>query len=214
LLKRNRDEDHAITVPRPFLGSRILGELLPMILVSIVLMAARSSLADHYIIPSGSMEYTLVPGDHVFVDKLSYGVRVPFTGIELAPGETPRRGEVVIFDSPADGQRLIKRIVAEGGDRVSLIGGELRINGRSMRDGNRDDVERFGDHVAHLNLGYGGGRDIAPMEVPRGQLLVVGDARGNSRDGRYFGLIPADLPYGKAMGVIYRRGEGLVWKGL
>jgi signal peptidase I len=185
-----------------------------MIIVSIVLMAARSSLADHYIIPSGSMEHTLVSGDHVFVDKLSYGVRVPFTRIELAPGDVPRRGEVVIFDSPTDGQRLIKRIVAEGGDHVSLIGGELRINGRSMRDLNRADVEYFGDRVAHLNLGYGGGRDIAPMEVPLGQLLVVGDARGNSRDGRYFGLISASLPYGKAVSVIYRRGEGLVWRAL
>lgn len=50
--------------------------------------------------------------------------------------------------------------------------------------------------------------------VPVGQLLVIGDARGSSRDGRYFGLIPVELPYGKAKEVIYRRGEGLVSKTL
>ncbi|MBW2291520.1 MAG: signal peptidase I [Deltaproteobacteria bacterium] len=204
----------AIAATRPSFGRRVFDELLPMIIVSIIVMAARSSLADHYIIPSGSMEHTLAPGDHVVVDKLSYGVRIPFTGIELAPGDVPRRGEVVIFDSPVDGERLIKRIVAEGGDHVSLIAGELRIDGRSMRDVSGDDIERYGDRVARLNLRHGGGRDIAPMVVPVGHLLVVGDARGNSRDGRYFGLIPVDLPYGKAKGVIYRRGEGLVWKTL
>ena len=91
---------------------------------------------------------------------------------------------------------------------------EVEIDGRSMRDVNGDDIERYGDRVARLNLRHGGGRDIAPMAIPVGQLLVVGDARGNSRDGRYFGLIPVDLPYGKAKGVIYRRGEGLVWKTL
>ncbi len=212
--KLEKNRNIAIAMPRASLGRRVLDELLPMIIVSIIVMAARSSLADHYIIPSGSMEHTLVPGDHVVVDKLSYGVRVPFTGIELIPGEAPRRGEVIIFDSPVDGLRLIKRVVAEGGDHVSLIAGELRIDGRSMRDVSGDDIERYGDRVARLNLRHGGGPDIAPMVVPVGQLLVVGDARGNSRDGRYFGLIPVDLPYGKAKGVIYRRGEGLVWKAL
>lgn len=189
-------------------------ELLPMIIVSIIVMAARSSLADHYIIPSGSMEHTLAIGDHVFVDKLAYGARVPFTHIELTPGERPQRGEVIIFNSPEDGKRLIKRIVAEGGDQMTLVGGELHINGRSMRDASGESIERFGDRIAQLNLSEGGGPDVATMVVPDGQLLVVGDARGNSRDGRFFGLISEDIAYGKALGVIYRKGEGFVWKGL
>jgi signal peptidase I len=215
-VKRNTAKKCSIATaePQASLAHRMVGELLPLVIISIITMAARSSLADHYVIPSGSMEHTLVPGDHVVVDKLSYGVRIPFTGIELAPGESPRRGEVVIFDSPSDGERLIKRIVAVGGDHVSLVAGELRIDGRSVRDRHEENIEHFGERVAHLNLDHGGGRDIAPMVVPADQLLVVGDARGNSKDGRYFGLISRDLPYGKAKGVIYRRGEGLVWKDL
>ena len=55
---------------------------------------------------------------------------------------------------------------------------------------------------------------VGAMVVPTGQLLVMGDARGNSEDGRYFGLISEDLPYGLAKRVIYRSGEGLVWKPL
>ncbi|MCP5039415.1 MAG: signal peptidase I [bacterium] len=186
-----------------------------MLVVIVLVMAARSSLADHYIVPSGSMEHTIEIGDHVFVDKLTYGVRVPFTNIELVAGQRPQRGEVIIFDSPENAQRLIKRVVAVGGDHVSMTRGEFRVDGHSMRDRNSaDDIEHFGTHTALLNLAYGGGPDVPPMKVPSGHLLVVGDARGNSRDGRMFGLIPEGLPYGKAKGVIWRSGEGLVWKRL
>ncbi len=195
---------------------RIASEMLPLLLVSFVVLAARSSLADHYVIPTGSMEYTLIPGDHVLVDKLTYGARIPFAGYEIRPGDLPERGDVVIFDSPEDGIRLIKRVVAVEGDRVNLRAGELHIDGQSLRvaDSGVGAVERFGDHVARLNLRYGGGPDVARLAVPPGKLLVVGDSRGNSRDGRYFGLIDTQIVYGKATHVIYRKGEGLVWKPL
>jgi signal peptidase I len=193
---------------------RAVREALPLLLVAVAILVARSSLADHYIIPSGSMEYTLLPGDHVLVDKLAYGARLPFLGWRLAEGEEPHRGEVVIFDSPEDGTRLIKRVVAVGGDRVSLRAGELRIDGRSFRRSERASVELFGEHEARLNLRHGGGLDIAPTLIPEGRVLVVGDARGNSRDGRFFGLIPQETIYGRAKAVIYRTGEGLVWRPL
>jgi type IV secretory pathway protease TraF len=83
-----------------------------------------------------------------------------------------------------------------------------------MRDPGTPDLERFGEHLARLNLSYGGGRNVSGRMIPLGQLLVVGDSRGNSKDGRYFGLIPEDLPYGLAKSVIYRSGEGLTWKEL
>ncbi len=185
-----------------------------MLIVALIVLGARSSLADHYVIPSGSMEHTLQIGDHVFVDKLAFGARIPFTDVELTNGERPGRGEVVIFDSPDDGIRLIKRIVAIGGDHVALRDGELHIDGRSRRVDADAPIERIAGHVALLNLAYGGGRDVPSMRVPEGQLLVLGDARGNSRDGRAFGLIPESIVYGKATGVIYRKGEGLVWRAL
>ena len=84
----------------------------PVLVCVLVVLAGRSSLADHYIVPSGSMEPTLVPGDRVLVDKMSFGIRLPFSEIVIIEGETPRAGEVVIFDSPEDGVRLIKRVVA------------------------------------------------------------------------------------------------------
>jgi signal peptidase I len=186
-------------------------ELISLGIVLALVTAARSSLADHYYVPSGSMEHSLVPGDRVIVDKTAYGVRIPLTKIDLFGAASPERGEIAVFDSPEDGTRLIKRIVAVGGDVVSLVDGQLTINGHPLGDG---DLERFGGRSALLNLRDGGGPDIDELTVPPGMVLAMGDHRGNSRDGRYFGLIPERELFGRAVGIYYRRGEGFVWKPL
>ena len=98
----------------------ILREGLTLALMMASLLAARSTLADHYYVPSGSMENTLFPGDRVLVDKRAYGYRIPFTNREILAVDPVDRGDVVIFDSPRDGVRLIKRIVAIGGDHVRI----------------------------------------------------------------------------------------------
>jgi signal peptidase I len=186
-------------------------ELISLGIVLALVTAARSSLADHYYVPSGSMEYSLVPGDRVVVDKTSYGIRIPLTKLDVFGSRTPERGEIAVFDSPEDGTRLIKRIVAVGGDIVSLAGGQLVINGRALGD---RELERFGGRQALLNLSDGGGPNIGDLTVPRGMVLVLGDHRGNSRDGRYFGVLDERELFGRAVGIYYRRGEGFVWKPL
>lgn len=186
-------------------------ELIQIGIIVLSMLVFRSSLADHYHVPSGSMEYTLMPGDRVVVDKTAYGLRVPFTTIDIVGAASPERGEVAVFDSPRDGKRLIKRIVAVGGDEVRLVGGHLWINGEPLGDGR---VEHFHDRDALLNLDAGGGPDIGAMTVPQGQVLAIGDHRGNSLDGRYFGLFPETELVGRAIAVYYRRGDGFVWKPL
>ncbi len=186
-------------------------ELLSAALVLALMLGARSSLADHYYVPSGSMEYSIVPGDRVVVDKMAYGLRIPFTKIDLFGSSTPRRGEIALFDSPEDGTLLIKRIVALGGDTVSLSRGQLVINGAALGDA---ELERFGGRQAQLNLRDGGGPNIDELTIPHGMVLALGDHRGNSRDGRYFGVIDERELFGRAVGVFYRHGEGFVWKPL
>ena len=102
-------------------------EWVQLLLLLALLLAARSTLADHYYVPSGSMEHTLQVGDRVFVDKRAYGYRIPFTNGDVISQDAVGRGEIVIFDSPQDGKRLIKRVVAIGGDVVSLVGGRLTV---------------------------------------------------------------------------------------
>ena len=193
---------------------KLIAELPQLILLVALVMAARSTFADHYYVPSGSMEYTLMPGDRVFVDKSAYGVRIPFTDVDVVRRDTVGRGEVVIFDSPKDGTRLIKRIVAVGGDRVEMRQGLLQINGLPLADSNVDLTEWFGEHMARLNLNHGGGPDIPSSIIPEGMVLAVGDHRGSSLDGRYFGLVHESAIYGRAVAVYFRRGDGFVWKDL
>src|SRR5258708_6973298 len=108
---------------------RWLRQNLGFVLFMLGLLVARSSFADHYVVPSGSMEDTLFPGDRVLVDKRAYGLRVPFTLARVTRGDAPARGDVVVFDAPDDGTRLIKRIVAVGGDVIEGRAGHTLING-------------------------------------------------------------------------------------
>ncbi|WP_101924865.1 signal peptidase I [Luteimonas rhizosphaerae] len=186
-------------------------EGVPLLVMLALLLVARSSLANHYYVPSGSMEPTLAPGDRVVVDMRAYGLRLPFTDLAVVPGDTPARGDVVVLRSPADGTRLIKRVVAIAGDRVDLVDGRLSIDGRPLASDAQADVETFGARRATLDLGAGGGPDIAGVRVPPGQVLVLGDHRGASFDGRFFGFVPAASIYGQARGVFWRRGDGLGW---
>ncbi len=185
------------------------GEALRIGFALLLLMGFRSAFANHYVVPSGSMQPTLMPGDRVLVDMRAYGLRLPFTHARLIGDGVPARGEIAVFQSPADGERLIKRVVAVGGDRVEVRNGHLAINGRAVAALGKDS-ERLGDRVYRLDLSRGGGPDAIGV-VPQGQVLVMGDARGNSFDGRMFGLLPVDTFYARAIGVYWRRGEGPAW---
>ncbi|MGA6539922.1 signal peptidase I [Stenotrophomonas sp. NPDC101269] len=189
-------------------------EALPLLVMLGLLAAARDTLANHYQVPSGSMQHTLMPGDRVVVDMRAYGLRLPFTDVQLMATGTPQRGDVAVFDSPRDGVRLIKRIAAVGGDRVELRDGHLSINDRPLADASQGEIEDFGTHLAQLDLGQGGGPDIAGLTVPAGKVLMLGDHRGNSLDGRFFGLVEASALYGKASHVYWRRGDGFTWQAL
>lgn len=189
-------------------------ELPPILLMLLLLAAARDSFANHYYVPSGSMEHTLEIGDRVAVDMRAYGVRLPFTDVQLLATGRPQRGDIAVFDSPEDGVRLIKRVAAVAGDEVDLVDGRLSINGVPLGSVDDADIELFRRHRALLDLSHGGGPDIHQLVVPAGQVLMLGDARGNSHDGRFFGFVPASELYGRAVAVYYRRGEGFGWNKL
>ena len=192
-------------------GLRRLRGSLPTLLLLLLIMITRSTLADHYHVPSGSMQPALMPGDQVLVHKAAYGWRVPFTKQVLWSGDQPAAGDVVIFDAPDDGTRLIKRVVATGGDQVVIRAGRVFINGEPRARFSPWQEERYGNQFVALNLAQGGGRDLGPLTVPEGHVLVLGDHRGASRDGRYFGTVPASELYGRASRVIWRRSQGPVW---
>jgi signal peptidase I len=176
-----------------------------------VVLLGRSSLADHYHVPTESMLPTVVANDHIFVNKAAYSVRIPFSHVELMQLDGPSRGDVVVLESPETGIVLLKRVVAGPGDVVQVAGGLLLLNGQPVttpKDGGTA-VEKIGDGH-QIRLEDGGGPDFGPVKVPEGQYLVLGDNRGNSRDGRYFGFVKREAILGRAISVLLRHGS-LTW---
>src|SRR6266852_3235088 len=105
-------------------------EIRPLLIIAVVLFSVRSSLADWNDVPTGSMRPTILEGDRVFVNKVAYDLKVPFTTWHIAEWSNPRRGDIVVFFSPHDGQRLVKRVVGLPGDSLELRNDGLILNGQ------------------------------------------------------------------------------------
>lgn len=176
---------------------------LPFILFVVLLFSFRSSVADWYYVPTGSMEPTIYVGDRVIVDKSAYTLEIPFTDVVLTKTGAVNRGDIVIINSHAADTRLIKRVVAVEGDTVRLEENRLSINGEKAS------VEAKGSSLFLENI-LGHTRTIAlnplpspaksfnSVTVPKGHVLALGDNRNNSVDSRYYGFIPVEEIQGKA----------------
>jgi signal peptidase I len=190
-------------------------DLLTIAAAGIVALAARSSLASHYYVPSGSMLPTLQEGDRIAVDMLAFSLRVPFTHQSVLRTGAPRRGDVIVLDPPDKGNLLVKRLVALPGDHVEVAAGLLSINGRAIpvRRGPDALYERLDSGEHEIRADDDGGPDFGPTTLGPDCYLVMGDNRGNSRDGRTFGCVKRELILGKVVGVFARDGRP-TWRGL
>ena len=205
--------------------------------VVFVALCLRSFVVEAYQIPSGSMIPTLQVGDHIFVNKLIYGVRIPFTEIKFATHyREPQRGEIIVFTHPRQhDEDLIKRVVAVGGDEVSVRDNVVYVNGKPVArkdEGEKrywdydeataqwseKDAEAFTQKIglaAFTTLqdphrspsNYGLPSNYGPVTVPPGKLFVMGDNRDNSSDSRFWGFVPLNLVRGRAMVVWWSHGE-------
>jgi signal peptidase I len=193
----------------PLRRRSLLRDLLPIVAASAVVLVARSSFADHYRVPSSSMEPTVQVGDQICVSKIAYGLRIPASQTYVAHAAAPARGDVVVLSSPADSEVLLKRVVAVPGDLVEVRNGRIALDGRfaptHVEDGAL--VEDLDGHAHAVGDDFGGGPDFGPTRVPPGQFLVLGDNRGNSKDGRFFGWVDRDAILGRALAVCVRDGR-------
>lgn len=150
-----------------------------VLLVAVVsVLLVRAYVVEPIRIPSASMSPTLRPGEHVAAEKVSMHVRAW------------QRGDIVVLTSPADGELLIKRIVGVGGDTVGLRDGRLFVNGDRVN-------EPYTDPDAIDSVYYG------PVHVPDGEVLVMGDNRGDSVDSRSFGTVPESNIEGRVAAVLW-----------
>jgi signal peptidase I len=192
-------------------------QLAGVLAFALVLMFARASLADHYVVPSGSMEPTIQIGDRILVNKAAFGWRVPLTDFWLGAQSLPARGSVIVLSSPEPGPVLLKRVVALPRDVVEVRSGRREINGKTVpvraNLAQPSHVVEYLGPPHEIQLGFGGGPDFGPEVVPDGKMLVLGDNRGNSRDGRYFGFVDGQRLRGQVLGVYARSGRP-TWRGL
>jgi signal peptidase I len=162
-----------------------------------LLLAALLSVAfEVVVIPTASMEKTVLVGDHLLINRLAYGPRAPLTNLKLPRLRTSRRGDVISFHPPANPYAVyLKRVIAVGGDRVELRAGEIYVNGSPLAEPYRArDCRCFRSEVAKLT-------------VPAGQLYVLGDNRDQSEDSRYWGTVPEENVVGEPMLVLWSLAE-------
>src|SRR5262245_13885048 len=123
-----------ITMKQPF-RARVYRfwkeQIRPLAILILVLCSFRSAIADYNVVPTGSMKPSIIEGDRIFVNKLAYDLKVPFTTWHIATWADPHRGDVVVFESPKDGTRLVKRVIGIPGDTIQLINNQLFVNGKS-----------------------------------------------------------------------------------
>jgi signal peptidase I len=197
----------------------------------LIYLVIKTFLMEAFRIPSGSMIPTLQVGDWLFVNKLAYGPHIPFTDIHLPGYRTPQHGDVVVFKSPYQGDEaergqdptptLVKRLVGTPGDTLYMREGMLYRNGIAQRQGfgadknwkgMPDEVSPLYDwqHEYELKASRFGPPPKQPMHdhwgpllVPAGKYFMMGDNRYCSKDGRYWGLVPAENLRGRPMFVYY-----------
>ncbi len=196
-------------------------EILPLLILCLVIFSLRSSLADWNDVPTGSMKPTILEGDRVYVNKLAYDLKVPFTTRHLAEWGNPQRGDIVVFYSPRDGTRLVKRVVGLPGDSIELKQNALIINGtpvqyqpvqesllRDVSITDRASHDFAGEQLpgrAHAVAAFPAVRamrDFGPLTVPDGRYFMMGDNRDDSFDSRYFGPVERQNIVGRASSVV------------
>lgn len=196
-------------------------EIRPLLLLGLVLCSIRSSLADWNDVPSGSMKPTILEGDRVYVNKLAYDLKIPFTTRHLAEWSNPHRGDIVVFFSPYDGQRLVKRVIGLPGDTIELRNNVLVLNGevvsykpiaeellRDVAPADREQsafaAEQLPSHAHAVAAipGVQARRDFGPYIVPAGKYFMMGDNRDNSFDSRYYGAVDRQRIVGHATSVV------------
>ncbi|MEO6487186.1 MAG: signal peptidase I [Thermoanaerobaculia bacterium] len=197
--------------------NKILNEIRIFLLMVLIVSSLRSALADWNDVPTGSMKPTIEVGDRVVVNKLAYDLKIPFTTINIFKWADPGRGDIVVLFSPADGTRLVKRVVATPGDTVAMYNNQLFINGKPAKWSplmSADDPEQGLTFVADESLGgrshkvmltpqVPAVRSFAPTKVPPGSYFVLGDNRDNSNDSRFIGFIGRKRIVGRATAVAF-----------
>jgi len=174
-----------------------------ILIAFLIAMVVRTFVIQAFKIPSGSMEPTLLVGDHLLVSKFAYGIRIPYRifgiylpggGTTLIPISSPKRGDVVVFVFPEDHSKdFIKRVIGLPGETVEIVGKKILINGRQIHD-------PWGVYRGYVGGAIGKIQEhFGPVVVPKNAYFMMGDNRNHSYDSRFWGFVDKRFIEGKAL---------------
>jgi len=181
-----------------------------IIIAILIALFIRTFVVQAFKIPSGSMKPTLQIGDHLLVNKFTYGVKIPFTGKTLISVNDPKREDIVVFIYPMDRSKdFIKRVVGIAGDTIEIKNKKIYLNGSLYNDGHGVYTDRilFPASIQPRD-------NFGPVTVPAGHIFVMGDNRDQSYDSRFWGFVDLKDVLGKAF-IIYwswdKNNKGVRW---
>jgi signal peptidase I len=184
---------HLLSRARRILGSLRLSTRRLIVLAAIVL-GMRIFVGEASVVPTASMEGTILVGDHLFMDKLLYGPEIPLVHWRLPALKTIHRGDIIVFRYPKDvSETFLKRVTALGGDRLEIKNGVLYVNSQPVQ-------EPYAVHHAPVHNPL---ESWGPTVVPEGKLFVMGDNRDNSSDSRDWGFVPMSNVIGEPLFVYW-----------
>ncbi len=162
------------------------------VLLFLIAACIRTLVGEPSVVPTGSMEGTILIGDHLFLDKALYGPTLPGTGLRLPALRKIRRGDIVAFRFPRDPNlNFLKRVTALGGDRVEILAGVVHVNGKAVQ-------EPYAIHHGATPSG-----SMAARIVPQGELFMLGDNRDDSEDSRDWGTVPVQNVIGEPIFIFW-----------
>lgn len=211
--------------PKPEHQETVWDTLRSLLIVLVGVLCIRTFVAEATVIPTGSMESTILIGDHVFLNKLLYGPRLPYTSLRLPPLREIHRLDIVAFRYPRNPSVMfVKRVIGVGGDVVKLEDKKVYLNGRPLFEPYaqfqystalplRDDFPPSPSLLETLPAAWGldpaWAREMPSfirndgLHVPPGYLFVMGDNRDNSLDSRFWGFVPLENVVGEPLFVYW-----------
>jgi signal peptidase I len=210
-------QESAAPGTRPDFAEHVRSFIAEWTVTILLLVFGTATLLQAFVVPTSSMEDTVLIGDHMIVDKLAFSPHSAYARY-LLPYTDVKRGDIIVFKYPVNPkENYVKRVIGVPGDRIHLSNRELYLNGRKMN-------EPYAVHKMPYPNEYRDNFPVAPPDglvmergmemlqtdvqngelvVPQGNYYAMGDNRDNSLDSRYWGLVPQENIVGKPVIVFW-----------